>query len=99
MRSEAAGLSAPGCWPRHERGRDGKGSQCPSPRIARGTAHRLTARRLRTGTRELGVSARPGAGLAAMAGEGHAEGGASLVVGARESRVHGKGKQEDDRFA
>ena len=71
----------------------------PTSNIARGRAHSLTARRLETGTRELGLSAQLEAGLAATAGDGHPEGGASGVVGARESRVQGEGKQEDDGLA
>ena len=57
--------------------------------------------RSRIGTRELGSSAQIGTGLAATAGNGRdrgRSGGASVVVGARESRVHGEGKQEDGRL-
>jgi hypothetical protein len=46
----------------------------PVSKIARGTAHRLPAHRSKTGTRELGVPAQLGAGLAATAGDGHCRG-------------------------
>ena len=68
-RSEAAGLESPRCWMRAAYpGWDI--SSRPVPRIARGIAHRLTTRRLKIGTRELGSSAQQGTGLAAAAGEG-----------------------------
>lgn len=59
-----------------------------------GRAHHLRIPRFEIGTRELGSFAQHGTGLAATAGDGDAEGGASVVVGARESRAQGEGKQE-----
>ena len=49
------------------------------------------------GTQEPMLPARFGAGLAAENGDGPHGGGALVVVGARESRVHGEGGQKADR--
>jgi hypothetical protein len=86
MRSEAAELLTFCCWA-PEWTQDGAPLTRPLFSIARGTAHRLTTRRLRVRTRKLDDLFAGQTGLAAMAGEEATEGGASVVVRARESRV------------
>ena len=51
------------------------------------------------GTQEPMSSARFGAGLAAENGDGPHGGGAFVVVGVRESRIHGEGGQKVDRLS
>ena len=51
------------------------------------------------GTQEPMLSARFGAGLAAENGDGPHGGGAFVVVGVRESRIHGEGGQKAERLS
>ena len=51
------------------------------------------------GTQEPMLFARFGAGLAAENGDGPHGGGALVVVGVRESRIHGEGGQKVDRLS
>src|SRR6185437_12350731 len=94
-RFEVAGYVHPCCWARSSRPRREQLSE-PVSSIARGRALRLTTRRLEIRTRELGSSARHGAGLAAMVGDGRHRGRSFVVVGARENRAQGEGKQEEE---
>jgi hypothetical protein len=98
MRSEAAELLSFCCWA-PEWTREGASLTLPSLQHRQGYSappNDTQVEDQNTGTRSL----RPdGTGLAAMAGEEASEGGASVVVRARESRVRGEGRQEDDGHA